>query len=265
MFSRLLLDACRDLDIAADGFDDGWMFRLRRGRARRLVFGYDLGLNSSTAHLTARYKASLAATLRRGGVRCVPHVAFRNPSRTPVGVPLRPRWAAMLRMLRRWNHDVVCKPNEGGGGRLVTRVRNDVELEQAAEEILRHGFSVAISPFRRIRDEFRVVVLAGACVLVYRKVPTAGDWRHNLSVGAHAQILSKPTALNSRLRELALRAATEIDASFVSVDVIRGGSALEVMEINGAVLLEHLARQDREGLAAARAVYRAALEHLFAR
>ncbi len=165
---------CAERGIALDIRADGWLLVLDRGRDRRLILGYDLGLNSAVAHRIASDKSATAELLALSGIASVPHAFFLGPPAGP-RTPLAP----MLRLLDAHPGGLVIKPNEGTSGRLVARVTTRDALARAVDAIFMANMNVAIAPLLEIDDEVRVVLLDGAPQLVYAKqrIVVVGDDR----------------------------------------------------------------------------------------
>jgi glutathione synthase/RimK-type ligase-like ATP-grasp enzyme len=176
---RLLVEVieryCAGRGIALDIRADGWLLVLDHGSQRRLMLGYDLGLNSSVAHRIASDKSAAAELLALSGIACVPHAFFLGPQAGP-RAPLAP----MLRLLDTHPEGLVVKPNEGTSGRLVFRVTTRDGLARAVDAIFTANMNVAIAPYLPIDDEVRVVLLDGAPLVVYAKqrIAVIGDNRH---------------------------------------------------------------------------------------
>ena len=119
---RILVDAvrryCAERGIALDIRADGWLLLLDHPSAgRRLIFGYDVGLNSAVAHRLASDKAATAELLALSNIPCVPHLLVMRPPFTPGGA-----WEAIAALLDAHPAGLVVKPNEGTSGRNITRV-----------------------------------------------------------------------------------------------------------------------------------------------
>jgi glutathione synthase/RimK-type ligase-like ATP-grasp enzyme len=198
---RTFVDAvkkyCADHGIAVEVRSEGWLIVMQRGPRRHLAFGYDVGLNSAVAHRIANDKAATAELLQATGIPCIPHALFLNPRLNEFVRPRR-AWEAMIALLGE-NHDgIVVKPNEGTSGDLVFKVLTGPELESAAHNIFSSGQSVAISPFLKIENEVRVVLLDQYPVLVYSKdrPAIAGDGKRSL---LELAVVETPAELRSKL------------------------------------------------------------------
>ena len=292
---RALRDVCRENDIVFHTFADGWVVRLEQNGRARHVHGYDFGLNPADATLLARDKAAAADIFRHAGVPHIEHAFFPHP-----GLAALPDLTERLSVcFDRMGRDVVVKPNDDTGGQDVNRVRNRRDLVRHVRRVFRRNRSAAVSPYRGIASEYRVVLLDGVPLLVYAKerrsvtgdgrrtlrelavasgfslpddhetpdeIVPAGerpllDWRHNLGRGA---IPVSVDPARPDIERLARRAAEALGLRFASVDVAESNAGLEIVEANSGVMMEALAGAWPDGFERATAVYRAAVKALFA-
>lgn len=172
---------CASHGIDVDVRLQGWLIVMRRGPQHRLAFGYDLGLNSAVAHRIANDKAATADILAACGIACVPHTLFLGPKLSRYVAPAN-AWEAMLGLLAENPDGIVVKPNEGTGGASVFMVRSRPELEQAVYKLFASELSLAISPFLRIDEEVRVVLIDRRPIVVYSKnrLSVTGDGKRSL-------------------------------------------------------------------------------------
>jgi len=175
----VIREVCAARGIELTGFSNDWFFHLRHGARTTYVFGYDFGLNSATAKIICKDKSATSDLLAFHGLPHVEHRIFHGPQLTGY-VPLAGNWHPMLEYFERCGRDVVCKPNEGSGGRGVLRARTPAELEAAVVHIFERNRSLCLSPFETILGgEIRVTVLRGEVQFAYRKDRPAlvGDGR----------------------------------------------------------------------------------------
>lgn len=280
-----------DIDVRADG----WLIAMRRGAQQHHALGYDIGLNSAIAHRLATDKSATADVLAHAGVRCIPHHLFIDPRIVP-----RPGLReAMRELLAQAPHGLVLKPNDGTAGRLVIRATTERELDDAVARIFTASQALAISPFRDIAQEVRVILLGEAPMAAYRKerlrvtgdgvrtlrqlaravapdarldeiapepdaVVPAGEtrlacWRHNLDAGATPVLLADGED-HAACVALARDAARAIGITFASIDIVCVDGAWAVLEINSGVMMESFGRRYPD---IARATYDAALDRVF--
>jgi glutathione synthase/RimK-type ligase-like ATP-grasp enzyme len=181
IFVEAITRYCARRDITLEVRSSGWLIMMQQGSARRLAFGYDLGLNGAVAHRIANDKAATSELLALSGIASVPHALFLNP-RLNAHIPPAGSWEAMLDMLSEHPAGIVVKPNEGTSGRSVFLATSKPKLELAVHRIFASHASLAISPYLDIDDEVRVVVLDDEPLVVYSKnrPSIVGDGKRSL-------------------------------------------------------------------------------------
>lgn len=181
ILATLLREICAEQGISIRSFSGDWIFRLQSGTTSSYVFGYDFALNTATAQMIGDDKAAAAELLADAGVPVIEHRLFHSPQMAAY-VPSAGNWSAMLGYLHQHGGDVVCKPNDGTGGRDVSRVRTAPELEAAVHRIFARNRSLCLSPYVSIDAEYRVYVFRGRAHIVYAKERPAavGDGRSTL-------------------------------------------------------------------------------------
>jgi glutathione synthase/RimK-type ligase-like ATP-grasp enzyme len=154
---------------------------MQKGPRRHLAYGYDLGLNGAVTHRIANDKAATAELLAMSGIACVPHVFFPSPELSDY-VPAAGTWEAMLGHLKQNPAGIVVKPNEGTSGRLVFKVLDGPALERAVSAIFSLNLNLALSPYLKIKDEVRVILVDDLPVIVYGKSRpgVTGDGVHSI-------------------------------------------------------------------------------------
>jgi glutathione synthase/RimK-type ligase-like ATP-grasp enzyme len=257
IFVEAITKYCADRGIACEVKSQGWLIVLQRGEQRRFALGYDLGLNSAISHRIASDKAATSDVLAMSHVPCIAHTQFSNPVLADYA-PASGLQEAMRNLLRQHPQGIVVKPNEGTSGRLVFKVTDDAELDDALRKVFASHLSLAISPYVEIADEVRVVLIDDTPLVVYAK-ERGSDWRHNLDLGARP-VLLPPGEARDTCVALAIGAAQAIGIRFASVDIVRTADEWKVLEINSGVMMETLGRHHPEQVAAA---YAAALDKVF--
>lgn len=239
-----------------------WIAVLTRGAQRQLVFGYDLGLNGAAAAKIANDKGATYAVLTAAGLPAVEHRVFLHP-RFLDFVPVDGNWPGMLAAFAGFNRDAVIKDNEGTGGMEVFRVRSNTELEQRAHQLMQIARGIALSPFLAIEAEQRFVMLEGECMLAYAKERAAGEWRHNLGLGARALRLDPAASENQAALRLARAAMMALTLRFASIDIVTVAGQPKVLEANAGVMLEAASRPELGGPELAERIYAKALDLIF--
>jgi len=131
-------------------------------------------------------------------------------------------------------------------------------LAELLAAALRSGTLPAEAAARALRDHAEQagqVLPAGQSVDV--------NWKHNLGQGSRPRDIAD-AKLRRCLVDLARAAAEALRLTFASVDIIATGGRHLVLEVNSGIMMETYARTAAEGRLAAKAVYAAAVERMFA-
>lgn len=243
--------ACAEVGATINWHSDNWVAEITYPPRRVLVIGQVFPLNNAAASHVASDKVAAYQLLAAAGVDAVPHHLLRYPMAPEAmftraldacgGVPL------------------VVKPHRESSGYDVRRASDRAELRYLLDYYATKYRAIAVSPWQDVLDEYRVVVLDGSPLLVYRKDLAEGpEWRHNLQFGARPDLDVQPQ-LRDSLEEMAQAAMGALDLRFASVDVIRLADRLLVLEVNGGVTLEHFGHASDRHRQLADDVYRAAV------
>jgi len=264
---RKLVDGLRryaaSRGISVEFLSHDWIAVLTRGRQRHLVFGYDLGLNGAAAAKIANDKGATYDVLRGAGLAAVEHRVFLHP-RFLDFLPVDGNWPGLLAAFEAFGRDAVIKDNEGTGGMEVFRVRTGTELEQRAHQLMQIARGLALAPFLEIAAEQRFVMLENDCMLAYAKERAAGEWRHNLGLGARASLLDATSMDVQPALALAQAAMAALTLRFASIDIVTVAGRPMVLEANAGVMLEAASRPDLGGPVLADRIYCRALDLVFA-
>ena len=269
-FVRIIKELCEELGIEAETYSNDWGFRLRKNGKTRYIVGYHFPLNRSSAKELCQDKSLTYDALRSAGVPAVPHLFI--PSRAAGGDGDLTKLRPLLEQMIRKDGYVVVKDNYGTGGNRVFRFTDADEAIAKVAELHEIMYGASICPWQEIREEYRVTMFQGEPQLMIRKerrfreredgTKEYLEWRHNLGLGAVAEVVTDPEILR-KVEEIAVRAAEALDIAFASVDVIDTPEGLKVLEVNAGVMMEHFAGQDEATYELAKSVYRKALVKAF--
>lgn len=171
--SRRLVDVLRDvcgrrhIDLAP--FCHEWVFELTYAGCTAHIFGYDFGLNSATAHLLAKDKAATSELLKSYRVPHVEHRLFLAPKYAHF-VSSSSNWLDITAFFEECDGNVVCKTAVGTGGDDVFHARSQLELEVAVHQLFQKHRAICLSPYLDISYEYRIIVLNGEALLIFRKL-----------------------------------------------------------------------------------------------
>jgi glutathione synthase/RimK-type ligase-like ATP-grasp enzyme len=242
--------------IDFQAFSGEWVLRLERDGIIKWIVGYTFDVNSAAAAAVARDKVATYATLQAAGIDTMPHYLVRS----------LPHELIHVRELHEVLNGlpVVAKPLEGAGGRDVILFKS---TDDALAMIRQSGEPAwALSPFRDLSAEYRLIILDGELLFSYEKSQPAlreGLKLFNLGLGAKASPIEGATL--AQLLPMAQQVTQATALRLAAVDIVRlADGSLQVMEVNGGVMMEHFLRQSPENKNRAVAVYEAILNAMFA-
>lgn len=167
MLVKIIKEICNDENIHLECFSYDWILRLTRNNKVLHIFGYQFENNSATAQLLCTDKCAASELLLSRQIPAVEHQFFMSPANFQY-TGAEGNWQKMLSLLN-MQGKLVCKPNEGTGGTNVFLVSTPAELEYAVSKIFAHNRSLALSPYLKIENEYRLIVFNNEVKLVYSK------------------------------------------------------------------------------------------------
>ncbi|HIS57249.1 MAG TPA: hypothetical protein IAB48_11435 [Candidatus Fimimorpha excrementavium] len=167
-FVRIIKEICRENQITVRSFGGDWGFLLEKDGRRGFIIGYQFGLNAAVSKDICTDKSIASEIMEQDGVPCVKHICFMAPHMFQY-VGGNGNWQELTKLLNQYGV-IVCKDNAGTGGNQVYLVRNQKELEQAADAVFQRADAMAVSPYYPIHDEYRVILLDGEVQIVFQKI-----------------------------------------------------------------------------------------------
>lgn len=155
------------------------------------MVNYYLGdLNNTISANICVDKDITSAVLKSAGIPCVEHKLFEGKYENVIN--------SIIEEAKKWNTNVVVKKRAGSSGESVYHVMGEDgldKLREAVGKILQEEDTkgVVISPYRKIKEEYRVLVLKNEILLIYKKnLPyVTGDGKSTLEQLIVSQIKSK--------------------------------------------------------------------------
>lgn len=176
------------------------------------VFGYTFDINPAGAVDICREKAATSLVLDSRGVENIPHKVFLSPCRPFAAdyVPRSGNWQSIQKLVQEWGLPLVLKPLKGTGGLGVERCSNQREVEAAVQRLHSEEYGLAVSPYKRVIDEYRCFHLDGVIELIYRKVRSSvrGDGTSTVAGLVGQQLIASPASAAAAVAH----AASELSA-----------------------------------------------------
>jgi hypothetical protein len=211
--------ACSDRGVSVSWLDDEkWTGTIKAGNgATQPIYGYDLGLNSSSAGKVADSKTDTYQLLRMHNVPAVRHERISPNLIDGRQLGISALTAMAIEMV---GLPLVTKPDAlASGGKGVELCHEESEVSRALELLTSDGGVAAVSPYMDF-DEYRAIMLDNRVRAVIEKTKQPGGWMHNHSKGAEHRLLSPDDPIYH-----------EIGA----IDIARNRTTAEVLEVNDAV------------------------------
>lgn len=179
-YNGLIKEICKEENIEIETYSDNWIFRLKKDNKYRHILGYRFELNTGTSEYICSDKAATYEILNSSSIPIVEHFFFMAPENLKY-VESTGNWDKMVTLLEK-NNKLVCKPNEGTGGKDVFFVENKIMLEEVVHKLFTTNRSISICPFYDIDIEYRIIVLDSEVKLVYKKIIqyVIGDGKSNV-------------------------------------------------------------------------------------
>ena len=265
-FPSILYDIAEEEGLVIDSFSDLWGHRITNGKKTMFIVGYQFPMNPASSKELCQDKALTYDVLKNAGIPAAEHWFYPGfPSKT-VPSPFKDRDFAKALIER--DGKAVLKDNYGTGGNQVYLVESIGEFDAVLQKIHESSYAASLSPFIRILNEYRFVMLNGEVQLVIRKdrkysVDENGKrvyetWKHNLGQGATGMEITDPV-LTETLGKTAKAAAAALGLRFCSVDLIVTDEGVKVLEVNGGVMMEHFASQSPKTYEKAKQIYKKAI------
>lgn len=178
MTRAAFLDALRSVaekhDLGFESFSHDWIVQISDPKSGRLcnIFGYTFDANPAAAAEICREKAATSVVMARHHIPNIDHEVFLNPACefTESYVPKTGNWVNIQALVTKLGFPVVLKPLKGTGGVGVFRAYNWREVEAAVHKLFDAEYGLAISPYKKIVDEYRCIMIGKDCKIMYRKV-----------------------------------------------------------------------------------------------
>ena len=165
-FVKIIKEICSEESVTISSFDD-WAFVLEKADKRGFIYGYQFGLDSASTANVLKDKAAASEMMEKAGIPHIPHWCVMSPA-APEFCSLDSGWTFLEKALEKYG-ELVVKDNLGTGGRLVFCVRSKKELEKACHDIFLTAPSLAVSPYVKIQEEYRLIMLDGELSVAFMK------------------------------------------------------------------------------------------------
>lgn len=293
---KIIENYCKNNSITLFKISADWILKLTKNSETHFIVGYQFDLNSSATSAICLDKSATSEILELNNIPVVHHELFMTP------IDMSGNWGKMINFLNKYKK-IVCKINNGTGGKDVYFIENEKTLEQAVTKIFSKDEYIALSPFYDIKNEYRAIILNNEVKLLYSKERqfVIGDGistifqliankfsaspkldltdiplntilkkneQYNICWKHNLGLGATPKIVSDKniydkISSLALTANNAVNGKFVSVDIIETDEGLKVLEINSGIMMENFSAQNSENYKIAEKIYTEAVNLMF--
>lgn len=291
-FNKIIKKIGEELNIKVTLLSDNWLTVLEKDNEIHYIQGYKFDLNNHGIGNIMDDKGLFFDLLTYKKIPVVyQKVIFKDYDKHDV-----------LSFFNENNKEIILKGNIGTCGKEVYKVSNEKDLFEIIDNLFLSQFSISLSPYYDIKNEYRVIILNNNVRVIYGKIrpfiigngyetikdlaikfnpyfikhhltneeniPKDGevimlDYRFNLSCGARI-FKDIPNDLKNEIESLAKTVTKTLNIKFASIDIIHTkDNRLLVLEGNSGVMMNNFIKQNEENYYIAYNLYKDAIKLMF--
>lgn len=302
-YTSLIKEICKEEDMEIESFSDDWIFRIRKDGKFKHILGYRFELNTGAVDSLCNDKAATSAILFSQGIPCVEHYFFLSPSNLfylnssgnwddivrifennnkkivckqnegtgGTNIYFIDNQIALEKAVQKLfsiSRSLAVSPfYEIENEYRVIILDNEVQLiyKKIIPFVIGDGTSTVLQLLAGSPNEYNLKELSEN--IQFYDIPIQGEmvrlnWRHNLGQGANAEIISDKNMLE-QLSAIAQKTAQALNIRFASIDIIKTGQELRVLEVNSGVMMEYFSNMNEDHYEISKRIYRAAIHKMF--
>lgn len=184
MITQTLVEAAPQLGVKHQSFSQDWIQVITTATTNFYIMGYKWPLNSAGSSHLADDKFGTSVMLKQCGVPCIDHHLFlRRDFADETGEEIPKLVTELRNAVSAMGYPIVVKNNQGMGGEGVYLVENEHQLTARVTQMFTKYRGVAVSALFDAPYEYRLVVLQGRVLLVFKKIRAkiVGDGKRTLA------------------------------------------------------------------------------------
>ncbi len=168
-FNDTIKEICDEKGIEIEFLSFGYILKLKKNDNIRYIIDACFEINSSACDRILSDKYALYSVLNSEKVQIVEHNMLFNP-KTRLSIMNEEKVKTLSKIYaKKYNNNVIVKPNVGREGTKVYKCNNYKEILKAIKDIFKIKNTLSICPFYNIKNEYRVVYLDGNVEIVFSK------------------------------------------------------------------------------------------------
>ena len=168
-FKEIIQEICDEINIQCKFLSKDWVIMLEKDGKTRFIYGYKFDLNTQALGDLADDKNALYEVLKAKEIPAVQHIIVYNKSNNLDYAIGCNTYEYVKDYFLKNKKNIVIKPNGGACGEDVFNVIDINEIDEILDRLFSTNFSISMSPFYKIKNEFRVICLDGESQLIYKK------------------------------------------------------------------------------------------------
>lgn len=156
---KIIQQTCIEKGIDFKLVSKDWITILKKGNKIKYIVGYKFPLNDQAVSKICDDKYALYEVMKQFDIPMAEHyIVFNKYNKEEI-----------IEYARKYNYNMVIQNNVGTCGRDMYHVDNEQELFLRINELLNKDHAINISPYYKIKTEYRVIMLKNKVELVYGK------------------------------------------------------------------------------------------------
>lgn len=301
-FNKIIKEICEEKEISYKLLSRDWITMLEKDGKTRFISGFQFDLNNHAFGSVMDDKFALYEVLKAKNIPVAEHhILFKTSNTNDYATGYNN--IQLVKDYWKKHKEIVIKANNGSCGTGVFKVEKEEDVEIVLNKLLEKNHSISYCPYYKIKSEYRMIVLDGEVLLMYKKnkpevVGNGKDtikdllltlnksyfkdkleedkYNRVLEVGEHFEYdwkfnLSRGATASTDidrntkkiLIELKNKICQEFRIGFASIDIIETDKGFFVLELNSGVMTENIIEQLENGKEIVKNIYSAAIDKMF--
>ena len=166
---NIIDEICKEKNIEQKMLSFDWIRELKKDNKIHHIIRYQFDLNSANAYHIANDKYATYTVLKENNIPMIEHVMLGSPN-TRSAYYDENYIQKVKQMLLETDNKLIIKANDSCQGRDVYCVNNEKSAKKVIEKMFKENKdSISLCPYVDIDFEYRVVVLDGEVLYLYKK------------------------------------------------------------------------------------------------
>lgn len=155
----IIKDICNKKNIEYSLVSKDWIMVLTKKNKTRYIVGYKFDLNDHATGQICDDKYALYDVLKKHNIPVAEHfIVFKDTAKEKI-----------KEYAKKYNYNIVVKNNIGTCGNDMVHILNEKDLFSSIDQLLNKISSISLSPYYKIKNEYRTIILNGKVELFYGK------------------------------------------------------------------------------------------------